>query len=122
MTTAGNFAQWYFADPGLRSDGATASMIIFFSSGVRSRWPMLAPAVGVGASLDARGVCRCPMAHPESAKPTASWAIMLKDVCKARAPLRQSALFCLITVANIRQRRVAESVKVFATFRIEWLP
>ena len=92
MTTAGNFAQWYFADPGLRSDGATSSMITFFSSGVRSRWPILTPAEGGGASLDAREVRVdvVPVAQPESVKPTASGAIMLKlDICKARAPLRR---------------------------------
>jgi hypothetical protein len=89
VTTAGNFAQWYFADPGLRSDGATASMITFFSSGVRSRWPILAPAEGGCASLDARGVCVgvVLVAQPESAKPKASGAVMLKlDICKARLP------------------------------------
>ena len=92
MTTAGNFAQWYFADPGLRSDCATASIITFFSSGVRSRWPILTPAEGGGASLDARGFC--PAVHPESAKPTASGAIKLKlDICKARASLRRALYF-----------------------------
>jgi hypothetical protein len=73
----------------LRSDGATASMITFFSSGVRSRWPILAPAEGGGASLDARGVCVAVVlvAQPESAKPKASGAVMLKlDICKARLP------------------------------------
>jgi hypothetical protein len=90
VTTAGNFAQWYFADPALRSDPATASMITFLSSGVRSRWPILKPAVGGGASLDARGVCVAvvPVTQPESAKPTASGAITLRlDICKARGLL-----------------------------------
>jgi hypothetical protein len=92
MTTAGNFAQWYFADPGLRSDSATASIITFFSSGVRSRWPILTPAEGDGVSLDARG--GCPVVHPESAKPTANGAIKLKlDICKARASLRRALCF-----------------------------
>jgi hypothetical protein len=72
---AGNCAQWYFADPALRSDGPTASIITFFSSGVRSRWPLLMPAEGGGASLDARGVC--PVVHTESAKLTANGAIKL---------------------------------------------
>ena len=76
MTTAGKVAQWYFADAGLRSVGATASIIICFSSGVRSRWPMLTE--GDGAS-------RVPVVHPESAKPMASGAIKLRlDICKAR--------------------------------------
>jgi hypothetical protein len=43
--------------------------------------------------------------HPESAKPTASGAIKLKrDICKARCVVKKSALFCLLTVANVRQR------------------
>ena len=58
------------------SAGATASIITCFSSGVRSRWPILAPTEG--ASL-------VPVVQPESAKPTASGAIKLKlDICKAR--------------------------------------
>ena len=92
MTTAGNFAQWYFADPGLRSDCATASIITFFSSGARSRWPIPTPAEGGGASPDAMGVC--PVVHPESAKPTASVVIKLKlDIRKARASLRKALCF-----------------------------
>jgi hypothetical protein len=92
VTTAGNFAQWYFADPGLRSDSATASIITFFSSGVRSRWPILTPAEAGGVSLDARGVC--PVVHSESAKPTANRAIKLKlDICKARESLRRALYF-----------------------------
>jgi len=93
VTTAGKFAQWYFADPALRSDGATASIITFFSSGVRSRWPILTPAEGDGASLGARGIC-VPVAHPESAKPTASGVIKLTlDICKVRCVVKKSALF-----------------------------
>jgi hypothetical protein len=99
VTTAGKFAQWYFADPGLRSAGATASIITCFSSGVRSRCPTLTPPESDGASL-------VPVVHPKSAKPTASGAIKLKlDICKARCVVEKSALFCLITMANIRQRR-----------------
>jgi len=98
VTTAGKFAQRYFADAGLRSAGATASIITCFSSGVRSRWPILTPAEGDGASL-------VPVVHPENAKPTASGVIKLKfDICKARCVVKKGARFCLITVANVRQR------------------
>jgi hypothetical protein len=76
----------------LRSDSATASIITFFSSGVRSRWPILTSAEAGGVSLDARGVC--PVVHSESARPTANRAIKLKlDICKARASLRRALCF-----------------------------
>ena len=72
MTTAGKLAQWYFADPELRSAGATASIITCFSSEVRSRWP-----------ADGNGASPVPVVvHAESAKPT-DRAIKLKfDICR----------------------------------------
>jgi hypothetical protein len=122
VTTAGNFAQWYLADPGLRNDGPTASIITFFSSGVRSRWPTLPPAKGGGASLDAAGVGVAVglVAQPESAKPVASGTTTLKlDRCKARSSdvAAEFLPFCLITVANVRQLRggpIAEGRSRFA--------
>ena len=81
--SAGLLAPVEASNPALRSDGPTASIITFFSSGVRSRWPLLTSAEGGGASLDARGVC--PVVHSESAKPAASGAIKLKlEICMAR--------------------------------------
>lgn len=47
FTIEGIFGQRYFAEAGLRSDGATASMIAFFSVAVRSRIGTLALADAV---------------------------------------------------------------------------
>jgi hypothetical protein len=102
VTTAGKVAQWYFADAGLRSAGASASIITCFSSGVRSRWLMLTPREGDGASF-------VPLVHPESAKPTASGANKLKlNVCKAR--LRRRGYLSSLDVWPARQAKNAAAV------------
>jgi hypothetical protein len=79
----GNLAQWYFAAPASRSDGATASTMIFFSAGERSR---CGPAAAAGALSTPAGAAAAPAlfeaaagppaecsapAHPDSAIPIA---------------------------------------------------
>src|SRR5580698_4742139 len=81
FTIVGILAQRYFADAGLRSDGATASTMAFFSAGVRSRIgpPEAAPlSAEVGTAAAVAAAPSVPLvAQPESPRLTANAAITL---------------------------------------------